>query len=133
MEQIQHVIPLNDLKEHILNEFCDCNPIFEDGVWIHNSFDKREFVEKLFLIKSFDIKWKGEGTSEIGYDSKTGRESDLFVIFSNNKDNCLSKRKLSVKILRQFSIFFNTTDGFSLMYFMWFIICSAQFDCVVSI
>jgi len=34
----------------------------------------REFVEKSFAIKGFDIKWKGEGVNEIGYDSNTGRE-----------------------------------------------------------
>jgi len=34
----------------------------------------REFVEKAFLIKGFEIKWKGEGINEIGYDANTGRE-----------------------------------------------------------
>ena len=34
----------------------------------------REFVEKSFKLKGFDIKWKGEGIDEIGYDSITGRE-----------------------------------------------------------
>lgn len=34
----------------------------------------REFVEKTFAHRGFDIKWKGEGVNEIGYDSKTGRE-----------------------------------------------------------
>ena len=34
----------------------------------------REFVEKAFAIKGFDIKWKGEGVNEIGYDEKSGRE-----------------------------------------------------------
>jgi GDPmannose 4,6-dehydratase len=34
----------------------------------------REFVEKSFKLKGFDIKWKGEGINEIGYDEKTGRE-----------------------------------------------------------
>ncbi len=34
----------------------------------------REFVEKTFALKGFDIKWKGEGVNEIGYDAKTGRE-----------------------------------------------------------
>ena len=27
-----------------------------------------------FKLKGFDIKWKGEGVSEIGYDESTGRE-----------------------------------------------------------
>jgi GDPmannose 4,6-dehydratase len=41
----------------------------------------REFVEKAFLLKGFDIKWKGEGTNEIGYDELTGRE----LIFISEK------------------------------------------------
>ncbi len=34
----------------------------------------KEFIEEAFRIKGFDIKWKGEGIDEIGYDEKTGRE-----------------------------------------------------------
>lgn len=34
----------------------------------------REFVEKAFARRGFDIKWKGTGIDEVGYDSKTGRE-----------------------------------------------------------
>ena len=34
----------------------------------------REFIEKAFKLKNFDIKWKGKGINEIGYDSKTGKE-----------------------------------------------------------
>jgi len=34
----------------------------------------REFVEKAFLMKGYDIKWKGEGENEIGYDNKSGKE-----------------------------------------------------------
>ena len=34
----------------------------------------REFVEKTFSLKGFNIKWKGEGVNEIGYDENTGRE-----------------------------------------------------------
>ena len=34
----------------------------------------KEFVEKAFKLKGFDIKWKGEGLEEIGYDCITGRE-----------------------------------------------------------
>jgi len=34
----------------------------------------REFLEKAFLLKGFNIKWKGEGLNEIGYDENTGRE-----------------------------------------------------------
>lgn len=41
----------------------------------------REFVEKSFSLCGFDIKWKGEGVNEIGYDEKTGRE----LIFISEK------------------------------------------------
>ena len=34
----------------------------------------REFIEKAFQLKGFNIKWKGEGINEIGYDEATGRE-----------------------------------------------------------
>jgi len=41
----------------------------------------REFVEKTFALKGFNIKWKGEGINEIGYDENTGRE----LIFVSEK------------------------------------------------
>lgn len=41
----------------------------------------REFIEKAFLMKGFDIKWKGCGTNEIGYDKNTGKE----IIFIDEK------------------------------------------------
>lgn len=34
----------------------------------------REFVERAFALRGFNIKWKGEGVNEIGYDEKTGKE-----------------------------------------------------------
>jgi GDPmannose 4,6-dehydratase len=34
----------------------------------------REFVEKAFALKGFNIEWKGSGINEIGYDTNTGRE-----------------------------------------------------------
>jgi GDPmannose 4,6-dehydratase len=34
----------------------------------------RHFVEQAFSRRGFDIKWKGEGVNEIGYDENTGRE-----------------------------------------------------------
>ena len=34
----------------------------------------RQLVEIAFSFKGFDIKWKGEGIDEIGYDANTGRE-----------------------------------------------------------
>uniref|UniRef100_A0A6C0AZB3 GDP-mannose 4,6-dehydratase n=1 Tax=viral metagenome TaxID=1070528 RepID=A0A6C0AZB3_9ZZZZ len=41
----------------------------------------REFIEKSFLIKGIEIKWKGSGIDEIGYDSKTNKE----LIFISEK------------------------------------------------
>jgi GDPmannose 4,6-dehydratase len=41
----------------------------------------REFVEKSFLLKGINIRWKGEGINEIGYDQDTGRE----LIFISDK------------------------------------------------
>jgi len=41
----------------------------------------REFVEKAFALKGFEIVWKGEGINEIGYDKNTGRE----LIFVSEK------------------------------------------------
>lgn len=44
-----HVIPVNDLKEHIEHRHCECSPkiIQEIGsdVVVHNSYDGREFME----------------------------------------------------------------------------------------
>jgi len=34
----------------------------------------REFIEKAFSLRGFDIKWKGVGVDEIGYDEVSGRE-----------------------------------------------------------
>ncbi len=34
----------------------------------------KEFIEEAFRLKGFDIKWKGSGVDEIGYDEKTGRD-----------------------------------------------------------
>ena len=41
----------------------------------------RQLIEIAFRLKGFDIKWKGEGINEIGYDSKTKRE----LIFVSEK------------------------------------------------
>ena len=38
----------------------------------------REFIEKAFVLRGFNIKWKGTDADEIGYDETTGRE--LIVI-----------------------------------------------------
>ena len=44
-------------------------------------YSVRTFIEKSFKLRGFDIKWKGSGLNEIGYDSKTGRE----IIFIDKK------------------------------------------------
>jgi GDPmannose 4,6-dehydratase len=41
----------------------------------------REFIEKSFALKGFNIKWKGHGIDEVGYDEITGRE----LIFVSEK------------------------------------------------
>ncbi len=47
----------------------------DDFVLSTNEFHSvREFIEKAFALKGFNIKWKGEGLDEVGYDEKTGRE-----------------------------------------------------------
>jgi GDPmannose 4,6-dehydratase len=54
----------------------------EDYVLSTNEYHSvKEFVEKAFLLKGFEIKWKGEGVNEIGYDVKSGRE----LIFVSEK------------------------------------------------
>ena len=54
----------------------------DDYVLSTNEFHSvREFIEKAFKLKGFDIKWKGEGLNEVGYDEKTGRE----LIFVSEK------------------------------------------------
>ena len=47
----------------------------DDYVLSTNEFHSvREYVEKSFAMKGFDIKWKGAGIEEIGYDKDTGKE-----------------------------------------------------------
>ncbi len=54
----------------------------DDYVLATNKFySVRDFVEEAFKLKGFEIKWKGEGINEIGYDEKTGRE----LIFVSEK------------------------------------------------
>ena len=61
---------------------------YVEGMWLMLQQDKpedyilstceyhsvREFVEKAFALKGYNIKWKGEGLNEIGYDENTGKE-----------------------------------------------------------
>jgi GDPmannose 4,6-dehydratase len=67
---------------------------FVKGMWLMLQADKpddyvlstgkqnsiKEFIEYAFSLKNFNIKWKGSGVNEIGYDSHTNRE--LIVISS---------------------------------------------------
>jgi hypothetical protein len=50
-----HVIPLNDLQDHILSKRCWCQP-YEDedceGAWVHSSADGRELYEAGLLKAS---------------------------------------------------------------------------------
>lgn len=47
----------------------------DDYVLSTNEFHSvREFIEKAFKLKNFDIKWRGAGIYEVGYDEKTGRD-----------------------------------------------------------
>jgi GDPmannose 4,6-dehydratase len=54
----------------------------DDYVLSTNEFHSvREFVEKAFALRGFNIAWKGEGINEVGYDTNTGRE----LIFVSEK------------------------------------------------
>lgn len=48
---ILHIIPLNDLEEHEESSTCKCDPsaqiVNEEIIITHNSFDRRELIEKL--------------------------------------------------------------------------------------
>ena len=54
----------------------------DDFVLSTNEFHSvREFIEIAFSLKGFNIKWKGTGVDEIGYDENSGRE----LIFISEK------------------------------------------------
>jgi GDPmannose 4,6-dehydratase len=54
----------------------------DDYVLSTNEFHSvREFIEKAFALKGFNIKWKGTGVNEVGYDVNTGKE----LIFVSEK------------------------------------------------
>lgn len=44
-----HIIPIDDLKDHIESEYCWCRPQIKEGggLIIHNSLDRREMYEEL--------------------------------------------------------------------------------------
>ena len=70
-----------------LRDFCETYDFFQnykpdDYVLATNKqYSVRLFIEKAFALKGFNIKWKGKGVNEIGYDDKTGRE----LIFISDK------------------------------------------------
>lgn len=44
-----HIVPINDLREHIASKDCWCGPTEDaqvDDVWVHHSMDKREEYEE---------------------------------------------------------------------------------------
>lgn len=56
---IYHITPINDLEEHQESSTCKCNPKVEvqpggDLIVIHNSFDRRELVEKAIDVMNSD-------------------------------------------------------------------------------
>jgi len=51
-DMIYHILPVNDLKDHIDKSTCECIPtvkVIETGdmIVIHNSYDGREIVEEV--------------------------------------------------------------------------------------
>lgn len=46
-----HVVPSNDIEEHILKANCPCCPVIEDYsgclLIVHNAYDQRERIEIL--------------------------------------------------------------------------------------
>ena len=41
-----HVVPVDDLREHVLDTTCWCNPTEDDEVIVHHSMDRREEYEE---------------------------------------------------------------------------------------
>lgn len=56
LDEIGEVIPLDDLAEHTYGPLCDCRPNIVSGksgrVFVHNSYDRREFNEPSELQNS---------------------------------------------------------------------------------
>ncbi len=46
MGDIYHVIPVDDLQSHEESQECDCQPMIEDGLIVHNAYDRRELIEE---------------------------------------------------------------------------------------
>ena len=44
-----HIVPINDLREHIASTDCWCKPTEDvkfDDIWMHHAMDKREEYEE---------------------------------------------------------------------------------------
>ena len=44
-----HVVPINDLREHVASKDCWCKPTEDDkfdDIWIHHAMDRREEYEE---------------------------------------------------------------------------------------
>ena len=44
-----HIVPINDLREHVASKDCWCKPTEDDqieDVWIHHAMDEREEYEE---------------------------------------------------------------------------------------
>jgi GDPmannose 4,6-dehydratase len=54
----------------------------KDYVLSTNEFHSvREFVEKAFALRGYQIRWRGEGLDEVGYDEHTGKD----IVFVSDK------------------------------------------------
>jgi hypothetical protein len=40
-----HVCPMNDFRPHVIDENCWCGPMYDEGVVVHHSIDRREEYE----------------------------------------------------------------------------------------
>lgn len=49
-----HVIPTNDLREHVSSPDCWCAPVQDEeepSVWVHNSMDRREHTIEQGMVQ----------------------------------------------------------------------------------
>jgi len=42
----KHVMPIADRFRHDGASICACKPKYDEGIWVHNSYDKREMFEE---------------------------------------------------------------------------------------
>jgi hypothetical protein len=48
-----HIVPINDLKEHIEDSKCFCRPRYKGGgTFVHNSCDGREHLERAIYAET---------------------------------------------------------------------------------